>query len=90
MAVDATQLPHTTATQVEDVRQIPQWQLMVRRFRKSKLSVGGMYVLIVMYTIMLFSDFLAPYDHNRLDSNYAWGTTFTSQNRERSSFYVCA
>jgi peptide/nickel transport system permease protein len=73
MAVDATQLPHTTATQVEDVGQIPQWQLMVRRFRKSKLSVGGMYVLIVMYAIMLFSDFLAPYEHNRLDSNYAWG-----------------
>lgn len=71
MATEATQLPTANKT-TEDVGQIPQWQLMVRRFRRSKLSVGGLYVLAVMYTIMLFSDFLAPYDHTRLDSNYAW------------------
>jgi len=72
MATDATQLPTSKAAATEDVGQIPQWQLMVRRFRRSKLSVGGLYVLIVLYTLMIFSDFLAPYDHNRLDSNYAW------------------
>jgi peptide/nickel transport system permease protein len=72
MATDATQLPTSKAAATEDVGQIPQWQLMVRRFRRSKLSVAGLYVLIVLYTLMIFSDFLAPYDHNRLDSNYAW------------------
>ncbi len=71
MATEATQLP-TAKKPEEDVGQIPQWQLMVRRFKRSRLSVGGLYVLAVMYTIMLFSDFLAPYDHTRLDSNYAW------------------
>lgn len=71
MSADATNLP-TTKAAVEDVGQIPQWQLMVRRFRRSRLSVIGLYFLIVLYVLMIFSDFLAPYDHNKLDSNYAW------------------
>jgi len=28
--------------------------------------------LIILYTLMIFSDFIAPYEHNRIDSNYAW------------------
>lgn len=57
------------AKKVEDVGQIPQWKLMVRRFRKSKLSVGALYVLLLFYVIALFSDFLAPYAHDKIDSN---------------------
>jgi peptide/nickel transport system permease protein len=62
---------------IEDVGQLPQWKLMVRRFRKSKLSVGALWVLIFFYIITLFSDFLAPYDHNQLDS----GSTFAAPSK---------
>jgi peptide/nickel transport system permease protein len=57
------------AKKVEDVGQIPQWKLMIRRFRKSKLSVGALYVLLLFYLLALFSDFLAPYAHDKIDSN---------------------
>jgi peptide/nickel transport system permease protein len=53
----------------EDVGQLPQWRLMLRRFRKSKLSVGALYVLIFFYLVAIFSDFLAPYNYNLIDSN---------------------
>ena len=44
-----------------DIGQIPQWRLMVRRFMQSKLSVAGGIVLIIMYLMAIFADFLAPY-----------------------------
>jgi peptide/nickel transport system permease protein len=54
---------------VEDVGQLPQWKLMVRRFRKSKLSVAALMVLVILYILTILSDFLAPYPHDQLDSN---------------------
>ncbi len=55
-----------------DIGQIPQWRLMVRRFMQSKLSVAGGIVLIIMYLMALFADFLVPYNYNDLDSNNQW------------------
>ncbi|NLH36954.1 MAG: ABC transporter permease [Thermotogaceae bacterium] len=37
-------------------------QLMWRAFRKNRLAMVGMWILIVMYIAMIFADFLAPYD----------------------------
>ncbi|ODN31057.1 ABC transporter permease [Fervidobacterium thailandense] len=37
-------------------------QLMWRAFKKNKLAMFGMWVLIVMYIAMIFADFLAPYN----------------------------
>ncbi|MDQ2998208.1 MAG: ABC transporter permease, partial [Chloroflexota bacterium] len=59
----------TKAKKFEDVGQLPQWKLMVRRFRKSTLSVAALCVLVFFYLIAIFSDFLAPYPHDQLDSN---------------------
>jgi peptide/nickel transport system permease protein len=60
------------AKKLEDVGQLPQWKLMVRRFRKSKLSVAALFVLIVAYVITAFSDFLAPYPHDVIDTESAF------------------
>jgi peptide/nickel transport system permease protein len=57
------------AKKTEDVGQIPQWKLMVRRFAQSKLSVGALIVLLVMYTLMIFGEFLSPYQPDLLDTN---------------------
>lgn len=73
MATAAGELPKVAkGKKQEDVGQIPQWKLMVRRFGKSKLSVGALFVLLVMYTIMILADFIAPYQHDVLDSNNAF------------------
>ena len=55
-----------------DVGQIPQWRLMVRRFMQSKLSVAGGIVLIIMYLMAVFADFLAPYHYDAIDTDHAW------------------
>lgn len=68
MATVAEELKRTGQKKTEDVGQIPQWKLMVRRFSRSKLSVGALFVLLVLYTLMILSDFLAPYPHDELDS----------------------
>ncbi|WP_020575953.1 ABC transporter permease [Actinopolymorpha alba] len=63
-----------TATPLEkgsDVGDIPQWRLMARRFKQSKLAVGGGIVLLVMYVIAIFAPFLASNDPNAVDSNMA-------------------
>lgn len=39
-----------------------QWQLMRRKFFKHKLAVAGSGILIVMYLLAIFCDFIAPYD----------------------------
>lgn len=59
----------TKAKKFEDVGQLPQWKLMLRRFRKSKLSVAALFVLLFFYVVMIFSDFLAPYPHDEIDSS---------------------
>jgi peptide/nickel transport system permease protein len=73
MATIATPLKgKAKAKKIEDVGQIPQWQLMVRRFRKSKLSVAALIVIILLYLLAMFSDFLAPYKHDELDTNFTF------------------
>jgi peptide/nickel transport system permease protein len=38
-----------------------QWQLIRRAFSKHKLAVASLYLLIVMYTVAIFAEFVAPY-----------------------------
>ena len=42
-----------------------QWKLMFWRFRKHKLAVISVAVLVAFYTVAIFADFFAPYDHNK-------------------------
>jgi peptide/nickel transport system permease protein len=49
----------------EDVGQLSQGQLMVRRFMQSKLSVFGGIVIILFYIIVIFADFVAPYYYDQ-------------------------
>ncbi|GAB4121867.1 MAG: ABC transporter permease [Roseiflexaceae bacterium] len=69
VAEDLKQADAKNGKKTEDVGQIPQWKLMVRRFSKSKLSVGALWVLVAIYILVILADFIAPYDYNELDSN---------------------
>jgi ABC-type dipeptide/oligopeptide/nickel transport system permease subunit len=55
-----------------DIGQLSQFELMRRRFVKSKLSVFGAIVLVIMYALALFADFIAPYDPTRIDSSHQY------------------
>jgi peptide/nickel transport system permease protein len=45
-------------------------QLMVRRFLKSRLAVIGMAILFVLYSAVIFADFVAPYDPTHRFTKY--------------------
>ncbi|HSV27375.1 MAG TPA: hypothetical protein VLH60_05730, partial [Sedimentisphaerales bacterium] len=38
-----------------------QWQLIRRAFARHKLAVASLYLLIVMYMVAIFAEFIAPY-----------------------------
>lgn len=39
-----------------------QWGLLARRFRRHKLAVSSLYVLVVLYLVAAFAEIVAPYD----------------------------
>ena len=46
-----------------DIGQLSIGRLMWRRFLRNRLAVGGAIMLIIMYIIVIFADFFAPYDY---------------------------
>ncbi|MFW6211275.1 MAG: ABC transporter permease [Spirochaetota bacterium] len=45
------------------------WSIYVRRFRKHTLGKIGLVILVVLYGVALFADFLAPFDMTWTDKN---------------------
>ena len=50
-----------------------QWQLMWWKFRKHKLAMVSLSLIVVMYLVVIFCEFLAPYplEHQNIPSAYA-------------------
>jgi peptide/nickel transport system permease protein len=49
-----------------------QWQLMWWKFIKHKMAIVGGIVILILYFIALFWEFLAPYDPHRYDVKFAY------------------
>ena len=58
-----------TATQ-PDYYEASQWKLMWRRFRKHKMALWSLHVMIVLYGVCMFCDFFAPYDPAKVHSQH--------------------
>ena len=46
-------------------------QLAMRRFRKSKLAMAGLWILGLLYLAMILAGFLAPYGENHPSKQYS-------------------
>ncbi len=46
-----------------DIGQLSIGRLMWRRFLRNRLAVVGAVILLCMYTVIVFAEFFAPYDH---------------------------
>ncbi len=55
---------------VPEVGRMSLWQLTWRRFLRNRLAIGGGIVLILFYLMILFADFLAPYDYTKIEEDY--------------------
>jgi peptide/nickel transport system permease protein len=56
----------------EQVFVASQWQLMWWKFRKHKMAIVGSIVILLLYFIALFWEFLAPYEPHRYDVKFAY------------------
>ena len=60
-----TGAPEVAVTSAEEkIFVATQWQLMWWRFRKHKMAIVGVIILLILYLIGIFCEFLAPYDPN--------------------------
>ncbi len=50
----------------------PQWKLVWWKFRKHKMAMLSGIILVLIYLIALFADFLAPFDPSLTNSNYLY------------------
>lgn len=47
-----------------------QWQLMARKFRKHKLAMVSLVVLMILYIVAIFGNFFAPQGTEQYDGSY--------------------
>ncbi len=65
----------------------PQWKLVWWKFRKHKIALVSGIVMILIYLVALFADFLAPFDPTLTNSTYLFAPPQTLQfSFEQGSF----
>jgi peptide/nickel transport system permease protein len=72
LAAESAQAIDLASQEQEDVGEMSQGQLMVRRFMQSKLSVFGGVVIVLLYLIIIFADFVAPYYYDQQFTEGVW------------------
>ncbi len=58
------------AMEGERISVASQWQLVRWRFRKHKLAIVSLVILIVFYLVAIFAGFVAPYDPRENDTDW--------------------
>jgi len=62
-----------TPTQIPDAEQpLSPWQLFRRRLKQRRIAMAGGVILIFLYLMALLAGFVAPYNFDRLDTNYSF------------------
>ena len=69
---------------------LSQWQLIRLRFRKHRLAVVSLYVLVVLYSMALFAEFFAPYTQSWKNLSYAYCPPTTPSFSLKHGFYTYA
>lgn len=49
-----------------------QWQLIRWKFMRHKMAVISLVIMALMYLIIIFAEFVAPYDPNEYDTDYMY------------------
>ncbi|MCC9076593.1 ABC transporter permease [Litorilinea aerophila] len=70
--LEELEAPEAIGAEESTVYTASQWQLMWWRFRRHKMAMVSLGLLIFLYLVALFAEVIAPYDPNRYDANYAY------------------
>ena len=49
-----------------------QWQLVLRRFSRHKLAVLSAFMLVLLYLIAIFAEFVSPQVPGRISAEFAY------------------
>jgi peptide/nickel transport system permease protein len=66
----APEVTHVEEMVATDAGRLSLWQLMKRRFLRSRLAVAGTIMLALLYVLALFADFAAPYSYLTKSQDY--------------------
>jgi len=69
VAFAAPAIEEERLTAPSDIGRLSLWQLMWRRFLCNRLAVASSIVLLVLYLLVIFADFLSPYDYNEMNQD---------------------
>ena len=58
--------PQAVKDKADAYYETPQWRLMWRRFRKHRVALWMLHVVIILYVLCLNCDFLSPYDPSEI------------------------
>ena len=66
--------PQTADTEVSlnagEIGQLSLWHLIWRRFLRNRLAVAATFVLLLLYLMVAFAEFITPYDHLLSNEDY--------------------
>lgn len=68
--LEAAAEEHGSLAPQNKIGEVPQWKLMLRRFKRSKLAVASVIILIFLYLVAIFAPFLSPNDPAQVDQDY--------------------
>ncbi len=69
---EVTTAPDTAVVADSKVGEVSQTQLMIRRFKQSKLAVVALFILALLYLTAIFAPFLATNDPAAVDQAYKY------------------
>jgi peptide/nickel transport system permease protein len=69
---EAVELAEETAQPEQNVFVASQWKLMWWKFRRHKLAMAGMVIVLLLYLVAIFAEMLAPNDPNKVNASYTY------------------
>ncbi|WP_018855674.1 ABC transporter permease [Rhizobium sp. 42MFCr.1] len=73
---DITHLPPETGTSIDlhrsDIAVAGQWRLFWLKFKKHKIALASLVVIVFMYLVAAFADFIAPFDPNATNARFTY------------------
>jgi peptide/nickel transport system permease protein len=67
MAVQTLEKEKPEFQAIKTIKPKSEWQIAFRQLKKNKLAVFGFWVLIFLYFLMVFADFISPYSQTFAD-----------------------
>tara|TARA_B110001450_G_C17666706_1_gene499870 strand:+ start:4569 stop:5711 length:1143 start_codon:yes stop_codon:yes gene_type:complete len=67
MSTDTLNNSTVAGSELQDIGVLGPWHLMWRRFKKHRIALFSLYLIVAIYLVALLAEFIAPMDPNDID-----------------------